>query len=1129
MSKKNTVKLGLAAAVAASSLVAANPAQAAAASNAETLVKKAEAAVAKLKPFYMISKAEQVTVSAEFTKAYNEATAAVKAAQAVKPTGAWATKLAAAEQNRIKAARIIDAVKVGTDLEKKVEVLKTALKSNKIEDATVTAYNAVSDAVRAVERSAGKVYGPEARKAVQAKYVLPGKLAKESVIYEVSQYLLHKEIDKLITDGKLAEVPAQLEVLKTLEANAVTIKEAGNKNFPGKYPANTEINAALQENKKVILAKYDKAMTPAVTGVSAINLKQVEVTFNKDLDTTLAETVANYELKDSSGNAITVSSADLEGKKVVLTLAAARAQSTSAKLTVKNVKDAKGVLVAETTNDVKFVDIKSPEVSSIEVVAPKVVRVSFSEPLATVPTFKLNNGATSIVNTAFTPGNDYVDLTIGVTPENGSKHTLNINGGTDFATFKVEDVNKEFTYTADTVAPTASVEVLSATQVKVKFSEDVVNLNDSNVKFYHTAKAAGYELIKGTVSGKEIILNLQPGQKLPEGAVKILVDYVADNGTQVQDAFGNKFAEAELAGTFTADKTAPVITGVEGKTSTTIDVTFDESVVGASTPSNYTLKDSAGDTVAIQGVALVDASKNIYRITTTNQLNGGSYNLTVKGIEDASGNKLAEVTKAVALADTVRPTLATTPVQLLSSKKVQINFSEAMDKASIENKANYLFGTGTDALDSKVKLTATNSNKSVVLDFTDVTTGVQTTPAGANIQVLRVADAAGNLILAPTTTVTAPSTATAPLFDKAEVTGKNTVKLYFKEVITNAEADDFLVTVGTNPATAAVNLSNEVIDGKSVITLTTATGVNGDISSDLTATPVEISTAASATVSAVNSFGTKVSLSAVTGADVKDKFAPSITNAVFTDDATAANDDALVLTFSENLYAASVQESDFTVAGRSVKAVQVTNNTVTLTLSSDSSNTSVLPATVAVVGSIEDLARNAKTSQTFELVTPAAPSVTIGKGAAAGTTALTGSTTAMEYSVNGGSYTTFTSANQAIATNIGDSIKVRTKQTGSANKGATTTLNVTAADIKEAAAPTGAISAANDDITGLTAGTVYEVETSTGVWTSFTADTNGKILASVHGKNFAVNETAKIRVKATTTKPASAEQIITAS
>ncbi|MED1907329.1 Ig-like domain-containing protein [Cytobacillus firmus] len=128
---------------------------------------------------------------------------------------------------------------------------------------------------------------------------------------------------------------------------------------------------------------------------------------------------------------------------------------------------------------------------------------------------------------------------------------------------------------------------------------------------------------------------------------------------------------------------------------------------------------------------------------------------------------MAEYSTTVSVKDIVAPTVSDidedtngTQAQLLSAKKVKITFSEVMDSASITNKDNYLFGTA--ALDSKVKVSAVDGNKAVVLDFTDVESGAQTTPASATINVLRVKDAAGNPTATASTPVLVPGSATAP-------------------------------------------------------------------------------------------------------------------------------------------------------------------------------------------------------------------------------------------------------------------------------------------------------------------------------------------------------------------------------
>ena len=91
---------------------------------------------------------------------------------------------------------------------------------------------------------------------------------------------------------------------------------------------------------------------------------------------------------------------------------------------------------------------------------------------------------------------------------------------------------------------------------------------------------------------------------------------------------------------------------------------------------------------------------------------------------------------------------------------------------------------------------------------------------------------------------------------------------------------------------------------------------------------------------------------------------------MFANGVEADAQDTLTVTFSEALYAPSVQDSDFTVAGRVVEAIEVgSGDTVTFKLKADGSATSAKPASVSIVNTIEDAARNAKSSQVFTEVT----------------------------------------------------------------------------------------------------------------------------------------------------------------
>lgn len=676
--------------------------------------------------------------------------------------------------------------------------------------------------------------------------------------------------------------------------------------------------------------------------VSANNLKEVVVTFDKAVDADTAGDKAYYTF---TANKLAVDKVTVSGKTVVLTLAAKAENQASYELNVEGIKG-----LVKTTKEVKFFDNTTPTVEAVAAIGPKQVKVTFSEPLSAKPSFSVNNGAIAVVADNFTEGTKEVILTLGAQPA-ASTNTLTVEGGADYASYKVEKVTKDFTVVADTTPPTVSVKKASAKQVVLEFSEDVQNVKDDNVVFYHTTK--GHDGYKGTiegVDGKEVTISFV--NPLPEGQFKIFVDYVVDNGTQISDLWGNKLPEQVITGTFAADTTPPTVLKVEAKTNKEILVTFSEAVTGANIKANYTLKGVTGNVIPLSGAEEVDKAKNIYKVVTTEPLNGGSYYLTVKGIEDASKNKLVEYTATVAVADTVPPNVKdldpTTPntfdAQLISPTKVKIAYTEPMDKASIENKNNYLFN-GVN-FDSKVTLTATDSNTAVVVDFTNVV-GFNGFKDGDAISVGRVLDTAGNPKTEMQTKVNLPNSVSAPLFDKAEVTGKNTVKLYFKELIINAKADDFEVDNGKGYK-AVNSISNDVVENKSVITLTTA--------NDLPTTAAGVKVKTVDAVDAKNQYDVPVALSDVTA---EDKIGPNWLKAETVDTNNNGKIDQFKLTFSEALYVASVQDSDFRIEGYTIAGVETKGEVVTIKVTELDIDDSEATPTVAVIGSVEDLKRNA--------------------------------------------------------------------------------------------------------------------------------------------------------------------------
>jgi trimeric autotransporter adhesin len=699
-----------------------------------------------------------------------------------------------------------------------------------------------------------------------------------------------------------------------------------------------------------------EVVAPALESVTANNLKEVVVTFNKDIDSANAGT---YTFPTASGLTAAVSKVD--GNTVTLRVTGNVTQQLTADLTIDGVKTIDGASIGKEVKSVKFIDVTAPSVTGVNVTGPGVITVTFSEPLASVPTFKVDNGLVAITNTpALSEDGRSVSLNLGTAAE--GPHTLAVSGGKDFAGYTVEAGDQDFTYAKDVTAPTFAVKSANETRVVLEFDEAIRNAENGNVEFYHTSVGTAAYKATQTLSNDGKTLTLDFAAPLPAGNVSLFLNYADDKGTKIQDAWGNKVDGTSFNANVVVDTTAPTVTKVEPKTtatSSTIQVTFSEAVRGGDNVANYTLTDADGKTVALDGVTA--GTGNTYSVKAKSALNGGNYTLTVKNITDESlkKNKLADFSTTVAINDLVAPTIAD-QAQLLSAKQVRINFSEAMDASSITNRHNYMIGGS--ALDTNVTITPAADNKSVILDFTRVTTGDQATPAAKTITVGRLTDASGNVTAGFTNNVVVPAEISAPSFNRAEVTGANSVNFYFDEIITGLVATDFQVKVGEDGTyKAATAISISTVDGKTVVTATTA----DTLPTDGKGVVVQTSDIASGK----NSYGAPIKIGADTTA--ADKYGPVATAA------TAVSTDGkisqITVTYSENLYAPSVQDADYTVEGYDVTGVHVTGNTVTIDVKAKTTGNVTATPKVTQVGAVEDTQRNVIASQEITVTAPTAP------------------------------------------------------------------------------------------------------------------------------------------------------------
>ncbi len=758
----------------------------------------------------------------------------------------------------------------------------------------------------------------------------------------------------------------------------------------GKYEGDTatviskivEAKPALKEvAEKLGLIKVEvKALE--VESVKALNLREVEVKFNKAVVADEAKKLANYTI-----NSKPVAKVELaeDAKSVILTTTHANAMSNySTDVKVKILK-AVGFDADKTISAIEAKDVTVPSMVSVEITGPKNLKVTFSEPLDenipdadVVNSFKLDNGLMALDTSAVDFDGRVITLKALSTFTEGS-HKLEVrndanNKLVDSASYKVTPNSVTFNYVKDTSPLTAQVVNSTETTVEIKFNKVIdPSTLSANVLFRHTYNTDTNQM---TVSasdlksdGQTLVVDFGSGKPFPPGTTNLYIKY-ANTDTAIKDYYGNKLPETTLTVTTSADITKPEVTKVEFVDMNTIEVSFSEVVkdTSAENKANYSLKDSTGEVYTITSAAFKTDSKSIVVLKTA-VMNGGSYVLTVKNIVDQSiaANKMDDAAISFTAVDKVPPTVNT--VKQIGSKKIKVFFSEIMDAATIVDKANWKLNT--DALDKNATIEAVDSNKAVIITL-ERALGVEEDGIyikDEKLTLARVKDAAGNWtdkfseeFKIEKLKNIAPS--------KVEMTATNKIALTFeKEVISGVTTADFEVSYndGSTFAEKVVGLTVNVVDGNTIIEVLTEGKVN-----NTTAAGVKIQTKdGAATTGAKNQYETPLQFPATTA---KDKVAAAI------DTVTAEKDEdnritKITVTYTEELYVASVTDSDFKVDNREIESVSVSGNKVIIKLVTKTGTTPDADSNVKVtqVGEVEDLLRNVTKAQAAKAISSITP------------------------------------------------------------------------------------------------------------------------------------------------------------
>jgi predicted peroxiredoxin len=250
MGKKKLIPVLAASVTASSAFVIPNNSYAASQTQIEVLVNVATKLANDLKKFYSSG---EITLQQDFLNTYEKTKKAIKNAQNALNGYKGSNKrklenqLEFADQHRLRAARLIDAIKVGNKLKEKSNELQQFILKQELNDETVETYHELSKELKMAEQVISKVYGTNIRKHLLTTFVTPAKITKETIKYEVSIYLLQEKINDLLSSGKKEKAKEEFKILERLSKRAAEIKEAGNKLYPDKYPKLEKIEEQLKK------------------------------------------------------------------------------------------------------------------------------------------------------------------------------------------------------------------------------------------------------------------------------------------------------------------------------------------------------------------------------------------------------------------------------------------------------------------------------------------------------------------------------------------------------------------------------------------------------------------------------------------------------------------------------------------------------------------------------------------------------------------------------------------------------------------------------------------------------------------------------------------------------------------
>lgn len=704
----------------------------------------------------------------------------------------------------------------------------------------------------------------------------------------------------------------------------------------------TPVDAEETLGSSLALTGYEPPAPPVpetteVVSVKALNRKQVEVVFNKELEK--AGSTSNYKLEDDTNNdyiSKTVNSVTTKAdfalqadkKTVIITTVDTMPQQGEIDITVEKIVDEK----YEGTFEV--LDVTIPEIVGAEAVGIDTVKVTFTEPMNPTSSEVKGNysvkdadGDTLTVRSVTATDNDTAVL-VELYSDFDGDITVKPSGVADYNGFSALSETIDVDVVIDKDAPVVvDYKDVSLTGVTLIMNEEIESDEDLD-DFYHTNSSNKASAV--TVSGKEVKISFSTYEMSPGTAYV----YIAKDA--VNDLWDNNNAKIVTTIEVVVDEVKPVVEGdVEIVDQDSIKVTFSEEM-DTTADNTISLLDEDGEEADADVQNVTWDTDNEELTINFDEALYGDFTVVLEDFEDVAGNKLADTTLAFNVEDETAP-VATDFVATVfnaganSNQFIVIDFKEEMDAASVTDKANYYYGTNSFE-DDDIEITLLSGGKKVEIEVPNNNSQTFNLTANTNLTIGRVKDAgnnklstiSANLNLAPASTYVAAS--------KVELVAPDTVVITGADEFTTIREDQF--SFPNNAGVTIAKFKHSVNSkGKSEITITLGDKINTDVTSGSAVTLSIANTTDSngnTVYAATNRYGQAIPVGGTL--TIADKCAPEVVK----DGIDFVSATSITITFTENLNPAYFSASGFngfSVSGGDAEltSVSVSGKVVTLT------------------------------------------------------------------------------------------------------------------------------------------------------------------------------------------------------